>query len=1218
MSDDLDAGSRAGLAKVIPRRPAVSWWLGIVLALGFATLVTPVITAEHWMLRFGPWSIVEHREAPFTVRAPMTGAGELRVGGGVVVARGEIATRDEATLADAIAGTTPGGTGLYLAMFALSFVLGALFTHHISRSTKGRLVRVQVVNLATIAVIAVAVKIVLLSTALSALVVPLAVLAMVPTMVLDRVVGLATGVLAALVVSLQAPFDIGLALLLLVQTAAAGLVIAERPRRRWLAALTAGAVTTLCTGATYLLLTYLISGRAPDLHDPLHSPWLAAAVGPAIAALLAVPVLPLYQLLVGEITRGKLIALEDLGHPLLRQIAEKSPGTWQHSLMMANMAEIAANAIGANGRLVRVGAYFHDLGKSLQPKYFIENLEAGETSPHDLLPPEVSCDAIFAHVTEGIVTARRARLHERIIDFMHMHHGNGVLEYFWAKCREQGNPDGLTVEDFRYPGHPPQSRETALLAICDAVEAASRTLHKPDPAAIDSLVQRIVYGKLHLGQLDDSGLSMGDLRRISDSLRETIRHANHGRIEYPWQKAGQDASASVMATSTTAPRLDSLDRKPARDTARRAARPGDSDSALAVTADVKDSGPTRSDGDAARIRAGTARNAQPGDRWPAPESATVDPAFEPTLDDPGAAHTQLPRADASASEPGRRALPLPAPPEPGDASGDTVARIVDRPPSQVQPTTLPGRAPGPRWGEEVNVASAGTAPPGRDPMTTLQGRAPGPTPAPPDARAASDHAPSPAEPGAAAAGDVSSGRAVERSPIAGRPPSGRDPMTTLQGRAPGPTPAAADRALSAPAPEDGPARSASASPTASALAAAQRASASAGAMRNAQGSVPPATWPAPDASPFSEPTRRGGPPAPVEPDAALTNPPMRRAATEQPDERHEAMEGAPRGSIDPAQVAAALESLVRRVAHAPFGKPDGAPGAQLDAAVTQPSVPRLDPSDLDAAVTQPGLAAASAAAARDPESVVTRPALPRGSAPLAQPGADGSTRHPPPAAARAKTASPLRTSGLAAAGSGPLPPQRVGDDAITMRRTPGDPATAPDDDARVTQPRAPTVPPASAAHALAQIRDPDAGATEPSLPVLAIGDQRRVDVPLAPGAAADAEARGKTGWAAGLAARVDAALDSDTWGKETPVAGPSSAELRMLLGQADPTRQQPVEDIEQLQRRAAELGDPPRRSPNPTAEVDPDDIEAAIEVAPPARRQVHPNAIGAVKPRKPE
>ncbi|HMG20777.1 MAG TPA: HDIG domain-containing protein, partial [Kofleriaceae bacterium] len=593
MAAESTGGARASLAKAIPRRAGVSWWLGIVLSLGFAAVITPAITAEHWLLRFAPGTVTERHEAPFTVRAPMNGYGNLRVGG-VVVARGELAGRDEAALADAIAASAPRGPMLYLAFFALTFVLAALFTHHMRRSSKGRLVRVQVVSLAVIAVLAFAVKLVMLSTSLAALVVPMAVLAMVPTMALDRVVGLATGVFAALVVSLLVPFDIGLALLLLVQTAAAGLVIAERPRRRWLAALTAGLVTTLCTGATYLLLVYLTSGHAPDLRDPLHSPWLAAAIGPALAALLAAPVTPIYQLLVGEITRGKLIALEDLGHPLLRQIAERAPGTWQHSLMMANMAEIAANAIGGNGRLVRVGAYFHDLGKSLQPKYFIENLEAGETSPHDLLPPEVSCDAIFAHVTQGIVTARKAGLHERIVDFMHMHHGNGVLEYFWARCREQGNPRGLTIEDFRYPGHPPQSRETALLAICDAVEAASRTLKQPDAAAIDSLVQRIVYGKLHLGQLDESGLSMADLRRISDSLRETIRHANHGRIEYPWQKAGQDASAGAMAYTTTAPRLDSLDRKPARDSTRQPLIPelgarsaSSSDAALAVTADVK-------------------------------------------------------------------------------------------------------------------------------------------------------------------------------------------------------------------------------------------------------------------------------------------------------------------------------------------------------------------------------------------------------------------------------------------------------------------------------------------------------------------------------------------------------------------------------------------------------------------------------------------------------
>ncbi|HWN67223.1 MAG TPA: hypothetical protein VNM90_06260, partial [Haliangium sp.] len=174
-------------------------------------------------------------------------------------------------------------------------------------------------------------------------------------------------------------------------------------------------------------------------------------------------------------------------------------------------------------------------------------------SPHDRLPPDISCDAIFAHVTEGIRVARQHRLPERVIDFMYMHHGDGLLEYFWAKCRDSGNPEGLTEADFRYPGVPPQSRETAILAVCDAVEAASRTLKKPDERAIESLVQRIVYGKLHLGQLDQSGLSMSDLRKISDSLRETIKHAHHGRIEYPWQREEKKAADAVAAVALPTP-----------------------------------------------------------------------------------------------------------------------------------------------------------------------------------------------------------------------------------------------------------------------------------------------------------------------------------------------------------------------------------------------------------------------------------------------------------------------------------------------------------------------------------------------------------------------------------------------------------------------------------------------------------------------------------------
>jgi cyclic-di-AMP phosphodiesterase PgpH len=563
---------RDALAAVVRPRPRVGPILGLVLALGFAAVVAPAITADSWL----GVSVHANRPSPITVRVPpFAGAEDGPHGGGIVVGRGEVPGLSRAAEAQGVLAHRPSTGSALAAYFAILFALAAIYSHHCRRSNRGRLLRVQLVNLGVLAAAAVGVKVLMLLTTVSVLAVPVALAAIIPTLVFDRHVGLATGVLAAIVMSLVVPFDLGVATILLAQASVGGLIVPDRQRAPVRAALLGACAAAIGAALTYGIYVYLSTGAAPwpELAHPMQSPWVAAVTGGALTLALAAPAIPLYQVLVGEITHGALVRLEDLAHPMLRQIATKAPGTWQHSLAMANMAELAANAIGASGRLVRVGAYFHDLGKSLQPKYFIENLEAGEVSPHEKLPPEVSCDAIFAHVTEGLTVARRAKLPERIVDFMHMHHGNGVLEYFWARCQEQGNPNRRTVEDFRYPGVPPQSRETAILAICDAVEAASRTLKRADEQTIGSLVQRIVYGKLHLGQLDDSGLSMADLRRISDSLRETIKHAHHGRIEYPWQKAeaAAEAAASGATTapsppkeSTTArlmkePRLDSLD-----------------------------------------------------------------------------------------------------------------------------------------------------------------------------------------------------------------------------------------------------------------------------------------------------------------------------------------------------------------------------------------------------------------------------------------------------------------------------------------------------------------------------------------------------------------------------------------------------------------------------------------------------------------------------------
>lgn len=573
------SADRAKVAQVIRRRPKVGPVMGLFMSVVFALIATPLVSLDLLLTGADVPAFVPGEPAPMTIRVPQfSGFSDDRYEvsqGAVVVARGQEVDRATADLVHAVRAQSPDPLPAMLAYFGILLAVALVYTTHLRRSHRGRLLRTQAVTLLLLLAGALAVKLALMFTALSLFAVPLACIALVATLVVDLTAGLLTALTASVLMGLLVPFDLSVAAVLLVQSAVPALVVGERHHKN-AHILGAGLASGAGAALAYAAFFYLSTGQSPivELAAPLRSGLWAAAAGGVLGAILAIPGQPLYQYLLGDITKGKLVELEDLSNPLLKQIASNSPGTWQHSLAMANMAEIAANAIGANGRLVRVGAYYHDLGKSLQSKYFIENLEAGESSPHDRLPPEVSCDAIFAHVTEGVRLARKHGLPERIIDFMHMHHGDGLLEYFWTKCQESGNPKKLTAEAFRYPGLPPQSRETAILAIVDAVEAASRTLKKPDERAIETLVQRIVYGKLHLGQLDQSGLSMADLRKISNSLRETIKHAHHGRIEYPWQREAKkqeeaaqqqpvEPVAAVAASATqriiAEPRLDSLD-----------------------------------------------------------------------------------------------------------------------------------------------------------------------------------------------------------------------------------------------------------------------------------------------------------------------------------------------------------------------------------------------------------------------------------------------------------------------------------------------------------------------------------------------------------------------------------------------------------------------------------------------------------------------------------
>lgn len=221
--------------------------------------------------------------------------------------------------------------------------------------------------------------------------------------------------------------------------------------------------------------------------------------------------LPFVETGFGIVTGISLLELGDITHPLLQELVRRAPGTHNHSIAVGTIAEAAAERIGANALLVRIGAYFHDIGKMLKPHYFVEN-QAGATNRHANLAPAMSTLIIIGHVKDGVDLGRQHHLPEPIIDLIEQHHGTTLVEYFFIEAtkRSEANPDGATVLEgaFRYPGPKPQSKEAAILMVSDAVESASRTLSEPTPARIEGLARDLINKRLHDGQFDECGLTL--------------------------------------------------------------------------------------------------------------------------------------------------------------------------------------------------------------------------------------------------------------------------------------------------------------------------------------------------------------------------------------------------------------------------------------------------------------------------------------------------------------------------------------------------------------------------------------------------------------------------------------------------------------------------------------------------------------------------------------
>jgi putative nucleotidyltransferase with HDIG domain len=358
---------------------------------------------------------------------------------------------------------------------------------------------------------------------------PVAFVALAVAVLWDGRLALVLAVLLAVLTGAQPQFQdqaVAVTIVTLVGGAAAALSVRAVRRRAqtWVfSALIAGSYAAAILS---LVLLGVESG------GPLGWILLAAASNALLSAILAMGFLPLFEVFTGITTDQTLLEWADPNRSLLKRLSMEAPGTYAHTINVANLAEAAATAVHANGLLCRVGLYYHDVGKMLKPHYFVENQPAGR-NPHDRLKPDTSAAIVKEHVTEGERLASEANVPDIVAAFITEHHGTQKIGFFWEKAKEEYGEDDLDIEDFCYPGPKPQSKETAIAMLADSVESATRALKDPTPERVRDLIDNLVDTKIADGQLDESPLTLGEIRLIKEQFVKVLSGIYHHRIDYP-------------------------------------------------------------------------------------------------------------------------------------------------------------------------------------------------------------------------------------------------------------------------------------------------------------------------------------------------------------------------------------------------------------------------------------------------------------------------------------------------------------------------------------------------------------------------------------------------------------------------------------------------------------------------------------------------------------
>jgi len=361
---------------------------------------------------------------------------------------------------------------------------------------------------------------------LSPYLIPITIGTMLLTIFFDTRVGFVGTVVLGILIGCLRGNEFNISVISIVAGTVSVLAVSRIKNRRWL-------VNSIFLNiALYIISITIMEVLRYTPFTTIIKSWGFGAMNGLLSPLMVYGLLVIFEYFFDIVTDMRLLELSDLNSPLLRQLAIEAPGTYHHSLMVGNLAEAAAEAIGANSLLARVGAYYHDIGKMEKREYFIEN-QMRMKNPHEKLSPSMSCLILINHVKKGLEIAKKYKIPKEIRDFIGEHHGTNLISYFYNKAMEKNVGEEIDESSFRYPGPRPHTKETGIVMLADTIEAAARTLKDPSAGRIRGMITTIVHDRFEDSELDECPLTMRDLNKIIDSFDTILLGRFHTRIEYP-------------------------------------------------------------------------------------------------------------------------------------------------------------------------------------------------------------------------------------------------------------------------------------------------------------------------------------------------------------------------------------------------------------------------------------------------------------------------------------------------------------------------------------------------------------------------------------------------------------------------------------------------------------------------------------------------------------